>query len=80
MTIIKAVFDRKEQFQLMVGFARKNFSRSNYRSFLLILGVLLTIALETGIAVSVVNPSGYQDSREDSKCFSSVEGKGKDFP
>ena len=33
--------------------AWRNVTRSKYRSFLLILGILLTVALETGIAVSV---------------------------
>lgn len=33
--------------------AWRNVTRSRYRSFLLILGILLTVALETGIAVSV---------------------------
>ena len=44
---------RKEQFKLSIGIARRNITRSKYRSFLLIFGVLLTVALETGIAISV---------------------------
>ncbi|MHA2247096.1 MAG: ABC transporter permease, partial [Candidatus Hodarchaeales archaeon] len=42
-------------FQLRMTFnlAWRNVTRSKYRSFLLILGILLTVALETGIAVSV---------------------------
>ncbi|MFX0170497.1 MAG: ABC transporter permease [Candidatus Hodarchaeota archaeon] len=33
--------------------ARRNVSRSKYRSLLIVLGILLTIALETGIVISV---------------------------
>ncbi|MFX1516046.1 MAG: ABC transporter permease [Promethearchaeota archaeon] len=44
---------RKEQFKLSIGVARRNITRSKYRSFLLIFGVLLTVALETGISISV---------------------------
>ncbi|MFX0182920.1 MAG: ABC transporter permease [Candidatus Hodarchaeota archaeon] len=42
-----------EESQLAFGLAKRNVSRSKYRSFLLIFGILLTIALETGIVVSV---------------------------
>ncbi|MFW9853437.1 MAG: ABC transporter permease [Candidatus Thorarchaeota archaeon] len=49
----KAFFGIIEQFKLALGLARKNITRAKYRSFLLIFGVLLTVALETGIAISV---------------------------
>ncbi len=39
--------------RLTFGLAWRNATRSKYRSFLLIFGILLTIALETGIVVSV---------------------------
>ncbi|WP_455463798.1 ABC transporter permease, partial [Candidatus Hodarchaeum mangrovi] len=44
---------KKQQVGLVIGLAKKNASRSKYRSFLLIFGVILTIALETGIVISV---------------------------
>jgi len=42
-----------EETKLAFGLAKRNAGRSKYRSFLLIFGILLTIALETGIVVSV---------------------------
>ncbi|MFW9854472.1 MAG: ABC transporter permease [Candidatus Thorarchaeota archaeon] len=53
MKIIKALSQGKQQIKTLLGLSRKNFTRSKYRSFLLILGILLTVGLETGIAVSV---------------------------
>ncbi|MFW9777607.1 MAG: ABC transporter permease [Candidatus Heimdallarchaeota archaeon] len=50
---LKASFRFIHEFKLALGLARKNITRSKYRSFLLIFGVLLTVALETGIAISV---------------------------
>ncbi|MHA2253157.1 MAG: ABC transporter permease, partial [Candidatus Kariarchaeaceae archaeon] len=43
----------RTHFRLSVGIAWKNVTRSKYRTFLLIFGITLTVALETGIAVSV---------------------------
>ena len=43
----------KSQTKLTIGLAFRNATRSRYRSFLLIFGILITIALETGIIISV---------------------------
>ncbi len=43
----------KAHSKLVIKFAWRNATRSRYRTFLLILGITLTIALETGIVVSV---------------------------
>lgn len=48
-----ALIRRREQLKMSFSFACKNITRSKYRSFLLIFGVLLTVALETGIVISV---------------------------
>ena len=44
---------KKTQIRLIFGLAVRNATRSKYRSLLLIFGILLTVALETGIVVSV---------------------------
>ncbi|MCK4849351.1 MAG: ABC transporter permease, partial [Candidatus Heimdallarchaeota archaeon] len=44
---------RKEGIKLSFNLAKRNVGRSKYRSTLLILGIILTVALETGIVVSV---------------------------
>ena len=44
---------RKTAMKLSWSLAKRNVSRSKYRSVLLILGIILTIALETGIVISV---------------------------
>ncbi|MFX0211862.1 MAG: ABC transporter permease, partial [Candidatus Hodarchaeota archaeon] len=49
----KAISSRKRQIGLIYGLAKRNAARSRYRSSLLILGIVLTIALETGIVISV---------------------------
>ena len=41
------------QTRLMLGLALRNATRSKYRTFLLIFGILITVALETGIIISV---------------------------
>ncbi|MFX1506455.1 MAG: FtsX-like permease family protein [Promethearchaeota archaeon] len=49
----KVISSRKRQIGLIYGLAKRNAARSKYRSSLLILGIVLTIALETGIVISV---------------------------
>ncbi|MHA2246788.1 MAG: ABC transporter permease [Candidatus Hodarchaeales archaeon] len=49
----KAIHNKKTQMKLTLVFAFRNATRSKYRSFLLIIGILLTVALETGIVISV---------------------------
>ncbi|MFX0183473.1 MAG: ABC transporter permease [Candidatus Hodarchaeota archaeon] len=49
----RALIRRREQLKMSFNFAFKNITRAKYRSFLLIFGVLLTVALETGIVISV---------------------------
>ncbi|UCG03293.1 MAG: FtsX-like permease family protein [Candidatus Heimdallarchaeota archaeon] len=51
--IVETVRASREQTKLMFGLAIRNATRSKYRSFLLIFGILLTVALETGIVISV---------------------------
>ena len=50
MKTIRILWNR---FLLAFSLAKKNVIRSPYRSFLLTLAIILTIALETGIAVSI---------------------------
>ncbi|UCG03874.1 MAG: FtsX-like permease family protein [Candidatus Heimdallarchaeota archaeon] len=49
----KTLSTRKRQIGLIFGLAKRNATRSKYRSSLLILGIVLTIALETGIVISI---------------------------
>lgn len=51
--LVETVRNSRTQTRLMFGLALRNATRSKYRSFLLIFGVLLTVALETGIVISV---------------------------
>lgn len=52
--VLKESFNNKKQgMMLTFGIAKRNATRSRYRSALLILGILLTVALETGIVISV---------------------------
>ncbi len=51
--LVKTVRSSRTQARLMFGLALRNATRSKYRSFLLIFGILLTVALETGIVISV---------------------------
>ena len=44
---------RRNGIKLSWSLASKNVSRSKYRTFLLILGIILTVSLETGIVLSV---------------------------
>ncbi|MFX0211746.1 MAG: FtsX-like permease family protein, partial [Candidatus Hodarchaeota archaeon] len=43
----------RTQTRLMFGLALRNATRSKYRTILLIFGILITVALETGIVISV---------------------------
>ena len=52
-TFMKAIQNKRTQMKLTLGFAFRNATRSKYRTFLLIFGILLTVALETGIVISV---------------------------
>ncbi len=49
----KKIKQRGAGIKLSWGLARRNVTRSKYRTFLLVLGILLTVALETGIVISV---------------------------
>ncbi|UCG90275.1 MAG: hypothetical protein JSU57_00690, partial [Candidatus Heimdallarchaeota archaeon] len=51
--IVKAFRNSRTQMRLTLGLALRNATRTKYRSFLLIFGILLTVALETGIVISV---------------------------
>ncbi|MFX1283760.1 MAG: ABC transporter permease [Promethearchaeota archaeon] len=51
--VVKTFHNSRTQMRLTFGLAFRNATRSKYRSFLLILGILLTVALETGIVISV---------------------------
>ncbi len=51
--VLGAINFRKTQMNLLFGLALRNAARLKYRSSLIIIGVLLTVALETGIVVSV---------------------------
>ncbi|MHA2244156.1 MAG: FtsX-like permease family protein [Candidatus Hodarchaeales archaeon] len=51
--ILGAINYRKTQMNLLFGLAFRNTARSKYRTCLIIIGVLFTVALETGIVVSV---------------------------
>ncbi|MFX0013830.1 MAG: ABC transporter permease [Promethearchaeota archaeon] len=53
LSLRKAIGVRKRQIGLIFSLARRNATRSPYRSSLLILGIVLTVALETGIVISV---------------------------
>ncbi|MHA2052544.1 MAG: FtsX-like permease family protein [Candidatus Hodarchaeales archaeon] len=52
-SIRESLGNRKNGFKLSWSLARRNVSRSKYRSALLITGIILTIALETGIVISI---------------------------
>jgi putative ABC transport system permease protein len=49
----KSTRQRGAGIMLSWGLAGRNVTRSKYRSFLLIFGIMLTVALETGIVISV---------------------------
>lgn len=49
----KTISTKKRHIGLIFGLAKRNAARSKYRSSLLILGIVLTIALETGIVISI---------------------------
>lgn len=49
----KTISTRKRYLGLIFGLAKRNAARSRYRSSLLVLGIVLTISLETGIVISV---------------------------
>jgi len=51
--VLEAINHRKTQMNLLVSLAFHNATRSKYRTSLIITGILLTVALETGIVVSV---------------------------
>jgi putative ABC transport system permease protein len=51
--ILGALLRRKEGIKRSINLARRNVVRSKYRTTLLILGIILTVGLETGIVISV---------------------------
>ena len=52
-SLIGMIRTTKTQTRLMFGLALRNATRSKYRTVLLIFGILITVALETGIVISV---------------------------
>ncbi|MFW9906266.1 MAG: ABC transporter permease [Candidatus Thorarchaeota archaeon] len=50
---LRIIRHTRTQSRLMLGLALRNATRSKYRSALLIFGILITVALETGIIISV---------------------------
>ncbi|MFX0124664.1 MAG: ABC transporter permease [Candidatus Hodarchaeota archaeon] len=51
--LMETLSSSKTQARLMFVLALRNATRSKYRSILLIIGILLTVALETGIVISI---------------------------